>query len=157
MSSTKLSVRVNPANPNHHLQNNHGTWWCHFTVHRDDGTKERQRAPLNTRDVAEARQRRDELLAGYQNDVSQPAAGNPETFFKPAELAVLAEYLHRPDLLPRSAKRFNPRRTVDPLDWDEESAGIVPVTDFWGQDSELALENAVARICLSGVQEALPQ
>ena len=47
MSSTKLSVRNNPANPNHHLWNNHGKWWCHLTLHHDDGTKGRDiKSPL---------------------------------------------------------------------------------------------------------------
>ncbi len=88
---------------------------------------------------------------------SRNTSAEPETFFRPAELAVLAEYLDKRRLLPRCAKRFYPCRTVDPLDWDEKEAGIVPVLDLWNQDSDLALDNAVARICLSGIQEALPQ
>ncbi|MDG2125918.1 MAG: hypothetical protein P8J87_19620 [Verrucomicrobiales bacterium] len=30
----RFSVRVNEGNANHHLWNNHGTWWFHATVHR---------------------------------------------------------------------------------------------------------------------------
>lgn len=50
------------SNPDHHLWNNRGTWWCHFTLHRADYTAERIRVSLKTRDVGEARCRRDELL-----------------------------------------------------------------------------------------------
>ncbi len=64
MSSTKLSVRNNPANPNHHLWNNHGTWWCHLTLDRGE-TKERQRLSLHTGGIVEARERRDRLFATY--------------------------------------------------------------------------------------------
>ena len=34
----KLSLRVNDANENHHLWNNNGTWWVHYTVHLADFT-----------------------------------------------------------------------------------------------------------------------
>ena len=63
MSKTKLSVRINRKNENHHLWNNNGKWWCHLTAHKSDYTSERQRIPLHTRDVNEARQRRDQLFA----------------------------------------------------------------------------------------------
>ncbi len=59
----QLAVRVDADNPNHHLWNNRGTWWCHFTVHRPDYTAERVRVSLKTRDLETARTRRDELLA----------------------------------------------------------------------------------------------
>ena len=58
-----LAVRVSVTNPNHHLWNNHGTWWCHFTVHRPDFTKERIRLSLETRDLLEARRVRDRILS----------------------------------------------------------------------------------------------
>ena len=63
MSKSKLSVRVNRNNPNHHLWNNNGKWWCHLTVHNSDYTSERKRIPLYTRDIKSARIRRDELIA----------------------------------------------------------------------------------------------
>jgi hypothetical protein len=53
------------SNPDHHLWNNRGTWWCHFTLHRPDYTAERVRVSLRTRDLAEARLRRDELLRRF--------------------------------------------------------------------------------------------
>lgn len=59
----QLAVRVDDENPNHHLWNNRGTWWCHFTLHRPDYTAERIRVSLKTRSLDEARVRRDELLA----------------------------------------------------------------------------------------------
>jgi hypothetical protein len=39
-----LAVRVNRANPNHHLWLNNGTWFVHFTVYPDNLTKERVRS-----------------------------------------------------------------------------------------------------------------
>jgi hypothetical protein len=55
-------VPVADSNPDHHLWNNRGTWWCHFTLHRADYTAERIRVSLKTRDIEVARCRRDELL-----------------------------------------------------------------------------------------------
>lgn len=63
LTARALSARVSQENPDHHLWNNRGTWWCHFTLHRADYTAERVRVSLRTRDVAVARGRRDELLA----------------------------------------------------------------------------------------------
>ena len=59
----QLAVRIDDSNPNHHLWNNRGTWWCHFTLHKPDYTAERIRVSLKTRDLDEARARRDQLLA----------------------------------------------------------------------------------------------
>ncbi len=58
-----LSLRITDHHPDHHLWNNHGTWWCHFTVHRPDFTKVRVRRSLGTRQREEARQIRDFLFA----------------------------------------------------------------------------------------------
>lgn len=62
MNEGKLAVRVNPANSNHHLWQNNGTWWCHFTVHLANFTKHRVRRSLRTSDLVQARERRDALL-----------------------------------------------------------------------------------------------
>lgn len=59
MNNTTASA----ANLDHHLWDNHGTFWCHFTVHRPDFTKQRVRLSLKTPDRIEARQRRDNLIA----------------------------------------------------------------------------------------------
>lgn len=60
----QLSIRVSEANRLHHLWNNHGTWWVHFTEHLPDFTKRRVRRSLRTSDESVAIRRRDELLAG---------------------------------------------------------------------------------------------
>lgn len=62
-ASIRLSLRTAPGNDNHHLWNNHGTWWCHLTLHADNGTKQRVRRSLRTADPATARRRRDALFA----------------------------------------------------------------------------------------------
>lgn len=62
MSYHALSIRIRTENPNHHLFNNHGTWWIHFTVHHADFTKARIRRSTCTGNLAEARRRRDQLL-----------------------------------------------------------------------------------------------
>ena len=53
---------VKNKNPNHNIWNNNGTWWCHYTVHNDDYTKERVRVSLGTDDVKIARALRDFVL-----------------------------------------------------------------------------------------------
>ncbi len=62
-SEAKLSVRCLAGNANHHLWNNHGTFWCHLTVHFADFTKHRLRLSLETGDVRHARRLRDALFA----------------------------------------------------------------------------------------------
>ena len=59
----QLSLRTNPENPNHHLWNNHGTWFVHYVVHPTPITKARVRRSLRTKSLEEARQLRDEVLA----------------------------------------------------------------------------------------------
>jgi hypothetical protein len=59
-----LSLRATEGE-NHHIWNNNGTWWVHYTVHLPDYTARRVRASLRTRDVTEARRRRDELLRQF--------------------------------------------------------------------------------------------
>jgi hypothetical protein len=57
-----LAIRLNPANPDHHLWNNNGTWFVHYTIHPTPFTKQRIRASLGTKNRAEARLRRDQML-----------------------------------------------------------------------------------------------
>jgi hypothetical protein len=64
-----FSLRVNPDNLNHHLWNNNGTWFIHYVVHPTPFTKERVRKSLGTKNLADARAKRDAILA---------AAGAPE-------------------------------------------------------------------------------
>ena len=62
LHAARLSIRVSDENPHHHLWNNNGTWWVHFTEHLADFTKRRVRRSLKTTDALEAIRRRDELL-----------------------------------------------------------------------------------------------
>ena len=62
-TATATAVRINPDNANHHLWNNHGTWFLHYTVHPTPFTKERVRRSLQTRDLTTARERRDAFFA----------------------------------------------------------------------------------------------
>jgi len=57
-----ISRRQKTDGPNHHLWNNHGTWWCHYTVHLPDYTKRRVRLSLGTPSVEQARKLRDQIL-----------------------------------------------------------------------------------------------
>ncbi|HWA10261.1 MAG TPA: hypothetical protein VG838_12480 [Opitutaceae bacterium] len=57
------ALRVHGGNPNHHLWNNHGTWFLHYTVHPTPFTKERIRRSLGTKDLSLARERRDAYFA----------------------------------------------------------------------------------------------
>ena len=82
---------------------------------------------------------------------------NANNFFKPIELAVLATYLKQRGLLPDQIAAINAEEPRDPEDWDEEQDGIALIENPVFGGTEYALENAVARICLSGIQEDLPQ
>jgi len=55
-------VKNKNLNPNHNIWNNNGTYWCHYTVHNDDYTKQRVRVSLGTNDVQIARALRDFLM-----------------------------------------------------------------------------------------------
>jgi hypothetical protein len=62
MNSPKIALRINAANPDHHLWNNNGTWFVHYTIHPTPLTKERIRGSLHTKNLVIARSRRDRLL-----------------------------------------------------------------------------------------------
>ena len=74
MSTTTAapSIRIDPENPNHHLWNNHGTWFLHYTVHPTPFTKERIRRTLGPKDVGLARRNRDAIFAAH--DTTSAAA-----------------------------------------------------------------------------------
>lgn len=65
-TQTKIALRINDDNINHHLWNNRGVWWCHVTVHKPDATAERLRFSLKTRDIEKARTLRDRIFADIQ-------------------------------------------------------------------------------------------
>ena len=60
----QLSIRENTWNPNHHLWNNNGTWYVHYTVCEPGRSGTRRRESLGTTDVVKARRLRDKLLEG---------------------------------------------------------------------------------------------
>ncbi len=60
-----LSIRVDADNPSHHLWNNGGTWWIHYTVHTEDGRVRRVRYSLGTDDLEQARVLRDAVFAAW--------------------------------------------------------------------------------------------
>ncbi len=63
MSPATPAIRITTANPDHHLWNNHGTWWLHYTEHLPDYTKRRVRRSLRTHEPEEARRQRDRIFA----------------------------------------------------------------------------------------------
>ncbi|MDD2706546.1 MAG: hypothetical protein PHV34_00940 [Verrucomicrobiae bacterium] len=62
MQNSTLAIRTQADNRDHHLWNNNGTWFVHYTVHPDPLTKQRIRHSLSTKSLAEARERRDSLF-----------------------------------------------------------------------------------------------
>ena len=60
-----LSVRVDASNRHHHLWNNNGVWWVHYTLNFDCRTR-RVRRSLKTGLLDEAIRRRDDLFAHLQ-------------------------------------------------------------------------------------------
>ncbi len=70
---TSGSARINEANPNHHLWNNNGTWFLHYTVYPTPLTKERIRRSLGTKDLELARERRDDVLRLLAKPSDAPA------------------------------------------------------------------------------------
>lgn len=58
-----LAIRISGDNPNHHLWNNNGVWFVHYTIHPDALTKQRIRCSLQTKLLRVARRKRDQRLA----------------------------------------------------------------------------------------------
>ncbi len=61
-----LATSRTDTNPDHHLWNNNGTWWCYFTLRSATGGSKRHRISLKTRDIESARRKRDRFLADLQ-------------------------------------------------------------------------------------------
>ena len=68
MSDDTLALRVLPGNQNHHLWDNNGTWFIHYTVHRPDYTKARIRQSLGTKSLDAARRLRDRHLSALGSE-----------------------------------------------------------------------------------------
>lgn len=60
-------MNTHSPNPDHNIWNNNGTWWCHYTIHDSSSTARRVRVSLETKDVDEARQRRDAIIKATSN------------------------------------------------------------------------------------------
>ena len=58
----ELAIRVDETNANHHLWNNNGTWWLHYTVYPTPVTSERRRESLRTKCIEHARYKRDGIF-----------------------------------------------------------------------------------------------
>ena len=72
--SEELALRIDDSNLNHHLWNNNGTWWIHYTIYPTPVTVERIRKSLKTKSHREARNRRDEILNELLNQAGRLAA-----------------------------------------------------------------------------------
>jgi hypothetical protein len=70
---TLASLRISDSNPNHHLWNNNGTWFLHYTVYPTPFTKERIRRSLGTKDIRMARERRDQFFTHLAKQGNTPA------------------------------------------------------------------------------------
>jgi hypothetical protein len=64
----ELAIRVDETNPNHHLWNNNGTWWLHYTVYPTPVTTERRRISLRTKCIQHARDKRDKLFGTLSSE-----------------------------------------------------------------------------------------
>lgn len=62
LKNNEASVRIWAQNPDHHLYNNNGTWWVHYTAYPTPATTQRVRRSLKTRCIEQARERRDAIL-----------------------------------------------------------------------------------------------
>jgi RNA polymerase sigma factor (sigma-70 family) len=72
-SPRTLAIRSVMHNPNHHLWNNNGTWFCKFRIKNPDGSVQRINQSLRTHCVEDARLRRDELMQAFQNPLGHAA------------------------------------------------------------------------------------
>jgi len=70
----ELALRIDDSNLNHHLWNNNGTWWIHYTIYPTPVTVERIRHSLKTKNLPEARSRRDEIINELLNQTPKLAA-----------------------------------------------------------------------------------
>ena len=74
LKNKHASVRIWAQNPDHHLYNNNGVWWIHYTSYPTASTSKRIRRSLKTRDLELARERRDAFLAQLFFEAKEVAA-----------------------------------------------------------------------------------
>ena len=65
VQDSTLALEAHGVHPDHHLWLNGRVWWIAFTFHTPDGRRHRVRRSLATNAVAQAREKRDQLLARY--------------------------------------------------------------------------------------------
>ncbi len=70
----RLATRRTGTNPDHHLWNNNGTWWCYFTLRSAAGGSKRHRVSLKTQDLETARTKRDRFLLAIRTASGRIAA-----------------------------------------------------------------------------------
>ena len=73
-TSLHLATRRTDTNPNHHLWNNHGTWWIRFTLRSSEGKSIRPAYSLKTPDLNAARRKRDRILGAIEAKSGKIAA-----------------------------------------------------------------------------------
>ena len=69
-----LSVRVDASHRHHHLWNNTGVWWVHYTLNVDCRTR-RVRRSLKTGSLGEAIRRRDATCSKFKLIPNGPKPG----------------------------------------------------------------------------------
>jgi hypothetical protein len=62
LKNRTASIRITEANPDHHLYDNNGTWYVHYTQYVQRVIQERVRRSLKTKCLETARSRRDQIL-----------------------------------------------------------------------------------------------
>ncbi len=70
----ELALRIDDSNLNHHLWNNNGTWWIHYTIYPTSVTAERVRYSLKTKNLREARNLRNHIFKKFLNHTCRLAA-----------------------------------------------------------------------------------
>jgi hypothetical protein len=70
----EIALRIDDTNLNHHLWDNNGTWWIHYTVYPTPVTAQRIRHSLKTKNVLQARDRRDRILGELLSHAGKLAA-----------------------------------------------------------------------------------
>ena len=74
LQAEEIALRIDESNSNHHLWNNNGTWWIHYTIYPTPVTVERIRRSLKTKNLHEARVLRDKILTQIINCEEKLAA-----------------------------------------------------------------------------------
>jgi hypothetical protein len=74
VQTEETAIRIDDSNSNHHIWNNNGTWWIHYTIYPTPVTAERIRHSLRTSDISTARERRDALFQKLLNPTTRLAA-----------------------------------------------------------------------------------